>query len=303
MELPGLDHGKPVPIRDYFYQYGPLHGDGRCTGTEKSVFKDGKCRNSQGNEPPGAQVGYFGNKVLAVSYGGTLDLAGYKGAKYAPNRDPLDSGRSWMRLADGQSLEVGATSLVLERDPNLGCDDSYCWQGGRWSGDDEIVVTTTDYLPGHSEKLTIDPAYNGGTTVKFLEKIQWPHNGVRYGGPNDPKQWTTRLKPWTKNSLDPDLVKNGAETRAAVALLSRSIRIVSGGDVAGAPFGYHSVEDYQSRKPPDPHYSYGGHMVIRQGFTEVKFRASNSSRWAKAGGSVTIPSTSTWHGKHPPTPT
>ena len=73
VELPGLDHGKPVPIRDYFYQYGPLHGDGRCTGTEKSVFKDGKCRNSQGNEPPGAQVGYFGNKVLAVSYGGTLD--------------------------------------------------------------------------------------------------------------------------------------------------------------------------------------------------------------------------------------
>ena len=98
-----------------------------------------------------------------------------------------------------------------------------------------------------------------------------------------PKQWTTRLKPWTKNSLDPDLVKNGAETRAAVALLSRSIRIVSGGDVAGAPFGYHSVEDYQSRKPPDPHYSYGGHMVIRQGFKEVKIQGVEFKQMGQGG--------------------
>ena len=31
----------------------------------------------------------------------------------------------------------------------------------------------------------------------------------------------------------------------------------------------------------------------------MQFRASNSSKWAKADGSVTIPSTSTWHGKTP----
>ena len=34
------------------------------TGVTK-VFKDGKCRNSKGEESPNAEVGYFGNKVLA----------------------------------------------------------------------------------------------------------------------------------------------------------------------------------------------------------------------------------------------
>ena len=43
-DLPGLD----ARLSDYFYQYGPLHGDGKCTGTENSVFKDGKCRQIKG---------------------------------------------------------------------------------------------------------------------------------------------------------------------------------------------------------------------------------------------------------------
>ena len=40
----------------------------------------------------------------------------------------------------------------------------------------------------------------------------------------------TNVDRFTKAGLDPDLIENGAETRAAVALLTRSIRIVSGGD-------------------------------------------------------------------------
>ena len=81
--------------------------------------------------------------------------------------------------------------------------------------------------------------YTGGTTIDFeavdsaTKKIQWRHNGVRYGGPNDTahKKLTDRLPDRLKNSLDSDpcVVKSGAETRAAVALLSRSIRIVSAG--------------------------------------------------------------------------
>ena len=61
-------------ISDYFYQYGPLHGDGKCNDVG-SVFDKatGACTSG------GGQVGYFGNKVLAVSYGGTLGLYGYKG--------------------------------------------------------------------------------------------------------------------------------------------------------------------------------------------------------------------------------
>jgi hypothetical protein len=238
----------PGGISDRFYRYGPLHGDGKCNDVG-SVFD-----KARGACTSGGEVGYFGNKVLAVSYGGTLGLFGYKGAMYAvgPDQDPSYSYTSWMRLADGSSLEAGSAntpsrSLVLEMDPMGLCYGTRpdgavqpCWDRG-----DEIVVTTTDYLPGHSEKLRIqtiartNPGNPGDPTATVTfdalddqERIvdtgvRWRHNGVRYGGPKDPKQWTTRLKPWTKNSLDPDLVKNGAETRAAVALLSRSIRIVS----------------------------------------------------------------------------
>jgi hypothetical protein len=79
-DLPGL-------VSDYFYQYGPLHGDGKCStgtdNTDNSVFKNGKCVKPNGDESPNAQVGYFGNKVLAVSYGGILTLNGHKGATFA----------------------------------------------------------------------------------------------------------------------------------------------------------------------------------------------------------------------------
>ena len=87
------------------------------------------------------------------------------------------------------------------------------------------------------------------------KKIQWPHNGVRYGGPNDTahKKLTDRLPDRLKNSLDSDhVVKSGAETRAAVALLSRSIRIVSAGLEVGEDFHREATG-----------YSYGAHMVIR----------------------------------------
>ena len=115
-------------------------------------------------------------------------------------------------------MEVGGGRLVLEQDPST------------WKAGDEIVVTTTDYLPGHSEKLQILYNYTGGTTIDFeavdspTKKIQWPHNGVRYGGPNDTahKKLTDRLPDRLKNSLDSDhVVKSGAETRAAVALLAQ----------------------------------------------------------------------------------
>ena len=55
-------------------------------------------------------------------------------------------------------------------------------------------------------------------------------------GPRTPKQWTDQAKAVDQEQPHPDLVKNGAETRAAVALLSRSIKIVSGGDAAGEDF-------------------------------------------------------------------
>ena len=270
--LPALDaQEQQILVYDYFYKYGPLHGDGQCTGTEKSVFKDGKCRNSKGEESPNAEVGYFGNKVLAVSYGAVLALKGSKGATYSET-DALASVNNWRRLADGRSLQPGATELVLESSPD-------------WGAGDEIVVTTTDYLPGHSEKLQITPAYKGGPTVTFeavdspTKKIQWLHNGVRYGGPNDPnhKKLTDRLPERLTKSLDgadDSVVKKGAETRAAVALLTRSIRIVSAGDAAGQNF---PAEDSGST------YSYGAHMVIRQGFKQVQIQGVEFAQMGQGG--------------------
>jgi hypothetical protein len=252
VDLPGIANpSTQYHVHDYFYRYGPLHGDEGYTQNPKT----GK-----------SEQGYFGNKVLAVSYGGTLNLSGYKGSNLINPRgkeeDPVNSGWSWMRLEDGKSLNKDAKEFFLEGNP-----------GGVWRDDDEIVVTTTDYLPGHSEKLTIT-GYTGGTKIPFKENIQWPHNGARYGGPNDPdhKKLTDRLPARLQESLDNDLVKNGAETRAAVALLTRSIQIVSAGEKAGQDF-----------PKEDSGYYYGAHMVIRQGFKSVQIRGVEFRQMGQGG--------------------
>ena len=266
------DNDKNEAITDFFYQYGPLAGDGRCS--DNTLFANGKC-GAGTNEA--ARVGYFGNKVLAVSFGGALDLKGYKGAVYDNGlTDALTthSGMSWMRLDDGTHVPNDMVPksmpevLFLERDPR-----------DKWQAGDEIVVTTTDYLPTHSEKLQI-VNYSGGQIVPFKAiesptgRIQWQHNGTRYGGFHDDpkKQWKARLPDRIKNGLDPDLVNDGAETRAAVALLTRSIQIVSAGDTRerGLQGGKHD-------------YHYGAHMVVRQGFDSVQIQGVEFKQMGQGG--------------------
>ena len=122
---------KPVPlpgkVDDFFYQYGPLYGDALCDDN-KSTFYNGSCRDSPTHKTT-AKVGYFGNKVLAVSFGATLDLAGFKGATDVPyvGPDALDSGTSWMRLKEGYSLEEGETSLFVERPPGASDAATRSW--------------------------------------------------------------------------------------------------------------------------------------------------------------------------------
>jgi hypothetical protein len=268
VKLP-IDDDKNVPITDYFYQYGPLRGDERCT--DGSIFTNGKCAS------PAAKVGYFGSKVLAVSFGGALNLNGFKGSADEGSKadnDPTYSGMSWMRLDDGTHLPNDMSPpnspelLFLERDP-----------GAKWQEGDEIVVTSTDYLPSHSEKLRI-VNYKGGQIVPFhavessTGKIQWRHNAVRYGGPADAaaKRWTARLPGRIKDNLDADLVANGAETRAAVALLTRSIQIVSAGDKVDEDF-----------RPESTHYSYGAHMVVRQGAYSVQIQGVEFRQMGQGG--------------------
>lgn len=274
-------------------KYEPLRSEAKCT--DRNIWP--ACGS-------GARVGYFGSKVLAVSYGGTLDLQGYKGAsdESVKELDPTDSGVSWMRLADSDTgtLEPKADSLAIEKDPL-----------GKWADGDEFVVTTTDYLPGHSEKHTI--SYIKGTRIEIRDNpnltpkvvanpILYSHNSRRYGGPRDAdgKQWAKtntsglgRLPDrliakadGTPNSvggaIDPELVKSGAETRAAVALLTRSIRIVSGGNKAGDDFPTAYQADGKTVKPctiTNPAtgatdgslscYHFGAHLIVREGFAAV----------------------------------
>ena len=67
---------------DYFYPYGPLMYDGGKLPADTSQ---------------GTEYGFFGYKVIAVSYGGILKLFGKKGATYG-DLDVSKPGTSWVRL-------------------------------------------------------------------------------------------------------------------------------------------------------------------------------------------------------------
>ena len=213
----------PGGVSDYFYHYDALYGD--------------SAKDSQG------RIGYFGYKSIGLSFGGVLELHGYKGLATAAmgsnpvtalTDNPLDTGTSWLRLKSGVSLTKGQNTLQVDlsafaKDGSKLPDKTIA---GDWGSGDEIVVTTTDYLPGHSEALTI--AAVTGDTVTFTRTgctpkegdscgARWLHNGNKVN-------LNARLDARLKKKLAPDLLKDGADTRAAVALLSRSIRIVSEGN-------------------------------------------------------------------------
>jgi hypothetical protein len=234
------DNGKtkfndlPGPVSDFFYAYEPLPYD------------------------DGDPNGYFGYKVFAVSYGGTLKLFGRKGAHNdgllgAPS--PSNSFRSWVRLS--QTLNPKGTTLFLDRkvDPD--------WEAGvdQAHPGDQIVVTTTDYLPGHSEQLeicSVDPSNNSvtvrtpGTTGACgsdTGAVKYIHNGELYDLSEQKHKDISRLNLNIKVAGKP-----AAETRAAVALLSRSIRIVSEGGAFNQSF------------PSGQGNFFGGHTLVRQGF-------------------------------------
>jgi hypothetical protein len=202
----------PGGVSDYFYRYGPL------------PYDDG-----------GATPGWFGYKVLAVSYGGTLKLFGKKGASMG-TLAPSDTGTSWVRLA--ATVRPTGTS-VDPKDRTLQLSRAVDWEPG-----DQIVLTTTDYLPGHSEQLTIESVGAGRTSVVVTEPIGWIHNGERYDLGAVPAR------------IGLDFTQ--AETRAAVGLLTRSIRIVSGGDAYGEALAADAF--------------IGGHTIARAGFTAFQMQ-------------------------------
>jgi len=217
------------------------------TSCNKNTMPDGESECFYNYiDPVNSNADFFGSKVLAVSYGGTLNMYGQKGATYT-NLSSSNSGTSWVRL-DG-SLSKGAPSLKVNRDVD--------WQEG-----DHIVVTTTDYLPGHSEKLEITSrtsarqfsfkVLNPHTNQEIPGGIQYPHNGITYKLDKVPSRVGLDIKVDGQPAV---------ETRAAVGLLTRSIRIVSAGNSVGQEFG-----------PPTPGNHFGGHLMARQGVASLEIQ-------------------------------
>ena len=220
-------------------------GNAFPTSCTKSTLPDGEsdCFYNYPDPNDTPEVGFFGSKVLAVSYNATIQLYGSKGAKYS-DLPSSNSGTSWARLNTDGILNEGATSITVDRDVD-------------WDVGDHLVLTTTDYLPGHSEKLEITGKTNNRTfSIKVIDPhtnedlsagTQYKHNGDTYE--LGPGKVPSRLNLTIKAGGEP-----AVETRAAVGLLSRSIRIVSAGATAGEEFG-----------PPTPGNHFGGHLMIRQG--------------------------------------
>ena len=234
---------KPLPggVTDYFYNYNFMS------------FGTGKDANS-----------FFGSKVLAVSFGGTMKFAGAKGASYRIGADtPSNTGTSWVRLA--QSLKPQDRSMVVR-----GVVD--------WQKNDQIVVTSTDYLAAHAEELVVQGVFKnmptaGSSTVRFtnvkpkVTGVEFYHNGEQYD-----LSATGRLD---KNTIAA-LGRSTVDTRAAVGLLSRSIQIQSAGDLAGELF---PSED----STVQPNYFFGAHSLVRQGFAAYQIQGVSFYQMGQGG--------------------
>jgi len=231
------------------------------TCTKSSECVSGVCDYFYAYTPPpfdkGDDNAYFGYKVIGVAYGGTLKLFGEKGSKF-DTLDASNSGNSWTRL-DCSNDQANCTSGLLAKGKTaLTLDTQVDWDIG-----DKVVVTTTDYLPAHSELLEITSSDQVNKKIGFnvidpfseaaLGGIQYPHNGSLY-----PLDLPDRL----------NISKPNAETRAAVALLSRSIKIAS----AGADFNMPLPTPAPPAMSPNPNSYFGGHTMVRQGIKELQIQ-------------------------------
>ncbi len=210
-------YGQFLPRGDCFYQYEILDSADKRAG----------------------RPAYFGHKVLAVSFGGSLKLFGSEGTTYLtgtcnPNDptnecNPANTGSSWRRLT-----KVDGTTLTLNHPESP----------VQWKAGDHVVVTTTDYLPRHSEEVILQQDA-ANSNIVLTSPLAWPHNTKTFPIPT-----TVPGDIGPANDSNVTDINRAVDTRAAVALLSRNIQIVS----AGA-------------NPMDPFAGfYGGHTIIRQGF-------------------------------------
>ena len=237
---PASKYGVTLPGDDCFYMYDSM------------PYDDG-----------GNVKTYFGYKTIGLSYGGTLRLYGLRGADYSdtapgagptPAVIPSNTGKSWVRLnscAGGTSgavpggtcvsgvLQPGATQLLVSGPVPT-------WRGGAPGLGDQIVLTSTDFLPAHSEQLEVGSVSMDGMTITLNTPTKFPHHASAI-------DLTSRIP---QNQGLTNLTS--VDTRAAVGLLTRSIQIVSDGE-----------------SPVDPlpaNNFFGGHVVFRQGFAALQIQ-------------------------------
>ncbi len=207
---------------------------------------------------------YFGRKVLAVSYGGTLQLFGKKGSTFdGLTPDPSNTGTSWRRLAT--NIKPGAASSTFDVD---GVVD--------WEAGDHIVITPTDYLPGHAEEAIIQSVEpNGDNTTITTNAVVLDSGNVQTGGLRYPHYGETYKLP---SDVQQTVGRSLVETRAAVALLSRDIRVVSEGNI-----GPDTSKGTAPNFPPTPGNFFGGHVIFRQGFKQIQVQGVEFDQLGQGG--------------------
>lgn len=235
------------------------------TGQSDCFYSYGTLDKADGTAPA-----YFGHKVLAVSYGGTLQLYGKTGATYNdasltgcadPTNKPAScTGTSWVRLA--QDALPGDMKIVVSGPVD-------------WQDQYQIVLTTTDYLPSHSELLQVSgaPSYNGTantTTINLVSAVQYPHNGQLFDLSNASFPGISKLTNFPTSG----------DMRASVGLLSRNIRIISDGDTPGSAFAVN---------PGNPDNYFGGHTIVRQGFQSVQIQGVEFYQLGQGGSIMHYP--------------
>ena len=238
----------------------------------------------------------WGYKALSVSYGGSLRLFGYKGAKPlqdqtwgmdfdsdehcvvpTPEQSTLDAaemrawanltGSSWVRL---QAINDARTQLTLDR------------VVGDWAMGDEIVIGTTDWYPSHPEirtvrDVTVVETPEGMRTQLTVDPLDYPHVAELFDAEKLEREHGAEF-------TDP-VNRKAADLRAVVGLLSRSIQV-------------RSLGDNPQREPTDPGFPdvssclynntnpdcyFGGQVMVRQGFREFQIQGAEFKQGGQGG--------------------
>lgn len=215
----------------------------------------------------------FGYKVFAVSYSGSVELFGKKGTtpeepsqpvascptptnQYDVNAWASLSGSSWARL---QPTGTTLGTLTLDRSVD-------------WGDGDQLMVTTSDWYPSHSEVVTIAPGGNQGAGKIALtgSGLAYPHNGPLVDVATQLGD-AKKLSPTGNQNTEVDL-------RAAVGLLSWSIVIYSLGGASSTAFPLAS-----SCTANNPNCYFGGHVIARQGFATFQVQGVEFRQLGQGG--------------------